>query len=843
VTSFILRYFAIPAAVLFCAFSISAQTGKHPGPPSPQPIEAQPVAKSAPASAPPPFPYTEAVRANNIGVALMNLHRFADAVGRFQSACILDAQSDTGCVNAGIGFLYARHYEDAGTMLTKITQQDPQNPFAWFNLALLQHAVGNNSAALADFQHVAAIDPADADTHYFLGFFAVQAGQYQQAATEFQRAIDLDPNNASAEFGLGQVEARLGDEASAKAHMARFEEITSKGLGKPVEFVYGEQGKYSRAQEMSGLLPGVAPAAIPIHFADVSAALGLPKAVQIPTYPKPSRAPNSKRVPAQPAPPSLANFLGSGACVFDYDGDGRPDIFLVNANGSGAAALLRNIGHGKFVDATRSANLKFLGEGTGCAVGDYDNDGRPDLVISGADGITLFHNVGPGAGPGKGSSKGAVTFKDVTDAAGVRTIGLAMGVTFLDCDRNGRLDLYVTRFNDFPLAHPSQPFEFPDDAAPPGNILWRNLGSGTFVDATQETGLAGGAASVGALASDLSRDGTLDLVVTGWAKSPALMMSAREEPFRAANPFGPAAAGRAAGVVALDFDRDGRMDLAFTQWTPPGLTLWRNVAPDSASSGVRSSALGESRVAQRDFSSNIEAARPLEVLSSDIRDAQTSGVLAPGAGSAADARDRPSFQRVPLPDPGWMRGWGVAALDYDNDGLVDLVAVGETFAGKGRIILLRNEGAAGFRDMTHATGLDKIALHNPRSVIAFDAEGDGSTYLLITQSGAPPVLLKAVGGNENNWVQVAASGEPDNRMGLGTKVEIFSGAYKQTWEVPAASGYLGQGPPEISSGLGDESAAGVIRLRWPSGAVQDEIQVAGAQRTPITEMPDGDSAK
>jgi hypothetical protein len=121
------------------------------------------------------------------------------------------------------------------------------------------------------------------------------------------------------------------------------------------------------------------------------------------------------------------------------------------------------------------------------------------------------------------------------------------------------------------------------------------------------------------------------------------------------------------------------------------------------------------------------------------------------------------------------------------------VAVGEDQSGVGRIALLRNEGPAGFRDVTHEVGLDKIVLHNPRSVIAFDYDGDGAVDLLITQNDLPPVLLRNVGAARNNWLGLALKGEHDNGTGIGTKVEISAGALQQKWEVPGASGYLGQG--------------------------------------------------
>jgi Flp pilus assembly protein TadD len=766
---------AAVAGALACAAFAHGQAGKHPYQP-PTKAASQSARTASPAPAPPsPFPYTEALRANNVGLVLMDRHQFDQALGKFQTACILDPQSDVGCLNTGIAVLNMRRYDDARRILETSVQRDPQSPRAWFNLALLERATGHAGAALADFQKVAALDPDDAVTQYFLGFLDAQAGHLDEASAEFQRAIAIDPFQASAEYGLAELEQDSGDAAGAKAHFERFSHITGQGLGKPIAFVYGGQGQYSLAGEIPGPPPGPAPPAIPVHFVDISSQLGLPKAPSLARHGARGRA-KSQTAP-QAAPASLASALGSGACVFDYDGDGKPDIFLVNADGQGNAAQLHNIGHGRFIDVTKTAKLQFSGEGTGCATGDYDNDGHPDLVLSSGDGITLFHNEGDG------------TFKDVTDAAGVRTPGLALGVTFIDYDHDGDLDIYVTRFNNFPLDDPSQPFTFPDDVPPPGNILWRNLGGGTFGDYTKQAGLVGSAASVGALESDLNDDGTIDLVVTGWEKSPEIFLNAREGPFGSAAPWVGQTPPRAAGAVALDFDHDGHMDLAFTHWAPPGLSLWHNTG--------RKGPLG--------------------------------------------SQGAPSFERVPLPDPGWMRAWGIAALDYDNDGWTDLVAVGETFAGKGQIVLLRNEGIGTdgkihFRDVTHETGLDKIVLHNPRSVIAFDPEGDGSADLLITQNGLPPVLLKNVGGNENNWLQLALSGDPDNRTGIGTRVEVLSGPSKQLLEVPGASGYLGQGPTEIFTGLGDEEdAADVLRLAWPTGVQQNVMQLPGNQRSVIEE--------
>jgi Flp pilus assembly protein TadD len=746
--------------VLLCALAIglaqasqqyahhaAAKPGKPPG--------------TGTAAVAPPAIYTEAIRENDTGIALMERHQFAEALARFQRACILNPQSDTGCLNIGIALLNMGHYEDAAAMLGRSAARDPDNPRPWFNLGLLERESGRLDRAVEDFEKAAALDPDDADTQYFLGYLAEQQQKYDEAATAFENAISLDSSYVSAEYGLSQAEEHRGDAEGAKAHLARFQRLSASRLAKPTQFVYGEQGKYSLAQEME-IPPQLAPAAIPVHFVDVSAASGLSWRA-VPN--RSSRAVGRRRAPTTEAPPfapTLAQFLGSGACIFDYDGDGRPDIFLVNADGKGQSALYRNEGKGTFVNVTKAAKLEFHGEGTGCAVGDYDNDGHPDLAISSGNGLVLFHNQGDGS------------FVDVTDAAGVRTDGLVLGVTFVDYDGDGNLDLFLTRFNDFPLDHAEQPFSFPDDAKPPGNILWRNQGDGTFVDVTEQVGVAGNAPSVGVVGADINNDRATDLILTGWRKFPTLLQNSRDGGFRAANPWAISMPGPTAGVVAFDFSHGGWIDLAFTHWAPPGMSVWRNVVGKS-------------------------------------------------------------FQRVPLVGPGWMRGWGIASIDYDNDGWADLVAVGETFSGEGRIVLFRNGGSAGFKDATHETGLDKVVLHQPRSVIAFDFDGDGAVDLLITQNGGPPVLLKNVGGNKNSWLELRVTGEPDHRLTSDARVDLLAGAERQTLQVSGASGYLGQGPQEISAGLSNEKNADVLRILWPNGAVQDEMHVPSGQRRVVPE--------
>jgi tetratricopeptide (TPR) repeat protein len=751
------RRAALIASFLAAVAGASAQHARHASPkPKPKPPAASDEA--APAV---PRPTIEAIRNNNVGVALMDLRDFRHAVANFQSACIMLPNSDAGCLNAGIAMLAMRQYGDARRIFTSAAQQEPQNPRAWFNLGLLERADSRPRPALEDFQKAAALDAEDSAAQSWIGRCYEDLQDYTHALAAFQTALKLDPLSATAEAGIAEAGAKTGASDTA-THLARSKRLIQQGLSKLSGGAYGASGKYSFAAEIPP--PTIVAPAAPIHFVDVTSTSGLAARAATPIRGR-GRAPRSARAtaPARAGEDiqNLSDFLGSGACVFAFDGDRKPSIFLVDADGKGDAALYRNLGGGKFADVTKASKITFQGAGMACAVGDYDNDGLPDLAVSFNGGVRLFHNQGKGV------------FADVTDASGIRAGGLVLGLAFIDYDRDGDLDLFVSRSHDAPLEHPNQPFALPQDA-PPGNMLWRSNGDGTFSDATAALGLAGDSSSTGAIASDLAGNGALDVVTTNWRRTPGVLLNPRDGAFRAATPWPADTPGPTAGAVALDYDKDGLMDFAFTEWAPPGVSLWHNVAGKS-------------------------------------------------------------FVRDPIAGPGWMRAWGIAAIDYDRDGWIDLVAVGDTFSGEGRIALLRDEGTAGFRDVSLETGLDKIALQNPRSVVAFDAAGDGSLYLLITQNHRPPVLLKAVGNNPNGWAEFALRGDSENALGLGTPIEVFSGALRQRWEIPGASGYLSQGPASIFAGLGEGEHADAVRVLWSNGRIQGTIEVGGSRRITLSQ--------
>jgi tetratricopeptide (TPR) repeat protein len=682
---------------------------------------------------------TEAARLNNLGAAYMNQQLFEKGLKAFQEAAALDPKLQIASLNQGIALLNLARIEPAKGLLEAAGKNSPNDPHAWFSLGLLYKNSDNPQGSVDAFRRVTEIDPSDADSWYFLGAALAQLKQYPQAIDAFQHALKLNPLHASGEFGIARACQQSGNAAKAREHLVRFQHITQSKLGSPIGLAYGDQGRYSLVEEAVGAAEKALPE-IPVRFVPVTDNAGLGA--------KASSGPTT----------DLASFLGPGACFLDYDGDGKPDLFLPDNGPQGGMALYHNLGGGKFEDVTKKAGLDPGAHAIGCTAGDYDNDGATDLAVSMNGRVLLFHNEKNGA------------FKDVTDTVGIKSPGFNLGLTFIDYDHDGDLDLLVSQYADRPYFDPRKlgvQFELVGKGESLAlNRMWRNDGNGAFTDVTDSVGLSGPAPGVSAVGTDYNNDRAIDIVMTGWAKTPIVFSNPREGKFPVRDVWPSAFSELTAGIVALDFNHDGWMDLAFTHWFAPGITLWRN------SHGT-------------------------------------------------------AFESVELPKTNWIRAWGVAAFDYDNDGWIDLIAVGETADGKGEVRLFRNLGPDGFKDVSGDVGLDKIQLKDPRSVVTADYDGDGATDLLITQNHGPIVLLRNDGGNKNNWLRVSFKGLADNKSAIGTKVEIFAGANRQKFEIAGSSGYLGQNSADFVVGLGHAKEADVVRMLWPSGVIQDEIQIAG----------------
>ncbi len=698
------------------------------------------VFATAPQTQPKPNP-AEAGRLNNLGAAYMNQELFEKALKSFQQAAELDPKLAIARLNEGIALLSLQKIDQARAALEDALKRDPKNPNAWYNLGLLAKNTGDAQAAIDAFHHVVEIDANDADTWYFLGASYVQAKQFPQAIGAFQHALQLNPLHASAEFGLSRAYQQSADLDHAREHLKKFQYITQNKIGAPMSLAYGEQGQYSRAVESpSAVLK--APAQIKVQFVDVTAQSGIV----------------TKGSAVQEDNP--ADALGGGACFLDYDGDGHLDLFVTQGGPQGGLGLYHNLGNGKFEDATKAAALDPELRGSGCTAGDFDNDGATDLAVSfWGRPLALFHNEKNGK------------FNDVSTIAvrGTKPFYSA-GLTFIDYDHDGDLDLYVSRTE---ASVGGSPRGLTGPGARPS--MFRNNGDGSFTDVMSDLGLWGTPPgfTIGAVGTDYNNDRAVDIVLTD--DGPTIFENPREGKFVRRKPWSAPMPGPTVGIAVLDYDHDGWMDLAFTHKGPPGLTLWRN-------------------------------------------------------------NHGKSFDRVNLPETNWVRAFGVAAIDYDNDGWVDLVAVGETKEGKGEVRLFRNLGADGFKDVTADVGLDKIQLKEPRAIITGDYDGDGATDLLITQNHGPAMLLRNEGGNQNHWLRLSLKGLADNKSAIGTKVEVFAGGNRQKFEIAGSNGYLGQNSPYLTVGLGDAKEADIVRMLWPTGVLQDEINVAGDRQQNITEI-------
>src|ERR1700739_356828 len=243
----------------------------------------------------------EAARLNNIGVAYMNQQLFEKAWKSFEAAGAADPKMEVAKINRGVALLNLQRVDEAKAILEDVVKQDPKDAHAWYNLGLYYKNTNDTDAAVAAFKHVVEIDPADADSWYFLGTAYAQGKQFPPAIESFEHALKLNPLHASAEFGISRAYQQSGSPDNAHEHLKKFQYIKDNKLGSPMSLAYGEQGKYSRAEESAGVMATVPPA-IAVKFVDVIREVGI--------------------VSQQLSRPEAKPSFGPGACFLDYDGDG-----------------------------------------------------------------------------------------------------------------------------------------------------------------------------------------------------------------------------------------------------------------------------------------------------------------------------------------------------------------------------------------------------------------------------------------------------------------------------------------------------------------------------------------
>ena len=677
----------------------------------------------------------EAVRLNNRGVAQMG-QQFTDrAAESFAEAFKKDPKLAQAAINEGIALLTLQKLDGAEKALRAALALDSNNAQAWYNLGLAEHAGNELEPALASFQQAVKSDPQDADSYYFEGVCYQDLKDFDKAIVILQQALEIDPHHASAEFALARALQRSGHVDDARVHFKRFQHLTSTKIGAPIGLSYGEQGHYSTVTPVGEPEAGRKPM-IPVKF--VAQVLGS----------------NSQVPKSGPGAPGSGFKTTGGACMIDATGDGHMDLVLMQA-GAQAIRVLHSKGDGSFEEwDAAAAGLKASGHAVACAVGDYDGDGLNDLAVALDDAVLLFRNLGHGK------------FQDVTAEAGLAARNRPTGITFVDYDHDGDLDLLLT---GAPLK--------PDDES---NVLWRNNGNKTFTEWTEPTGLGGSGVTKAAILTDFNNDRAVDFAVTSDGPAPLIYVNPREGKYPTQPLYENEKLPPTVGIAVLDYNKDGWMDIAVTHDGAPGLTLWRNVD-------------GLDHVGRR-------------------------------------------FERVALPLKNAVRGWGVTPIDIDNDGWIDLAAIVETKAGP-QVCVFRNRGDGSFEDFSHSLLLEQQTFVAPRGLIAVDVEGKGVSDLIVTQLNAPPVLLRNVGANKNHFVRLDLTGFADNKTALGAKVEVFASGHWQKWELAGASGYQTQAPPQILVGLGNAEGIDLLRILWPTGVLQDEIDLP---HQPVIAMKEAD---
>jgi hypothetical protein len=485
----------------------------------------------------------------------------------------------------------------------------------------------------------------------------------------------------------------------------------------------------------------------------------------------------------------MIEAAGGGVAFVDYDSDGLLDIFLVNGGetpkgkslGPVRNALYHNLGNGKFEDVAAKAGVDRLPfYGMGVAVGDYDNDGHPDLYITGTPRAALFHNNGDG------------TFADVTEKAGVKNDGRwsACAVWF-DYDRDGFLDLLVCNYTQISFDNPKV-CEFNgvrtycDQKVYAGMplTLYHNNGDGTFTDVSHSSGVDKFVGrSLGAVAIDVDDDGWPDLFVARDA-SPNLLLINKHD-----------------GTFA---DRGDEAEISFDE------------------NGVAKAGMGV------DAGDVLGNGLPGFVIT-NFNDEFHSLFISRGKYPYEDWTARSHLSALTKS----YVGWGAHFLDYDNDGNLDLVIINGHLnqvieMARGDVqyrqppLLLRNNGQGVLENMRASAGEPFRKGYSGRGLAVGDYDNDGAVDLIFTSLNSRPVLLHNNVGAENSWIGFQLVGTKSNRDAIGAKLTLLAGNRKLVRWITGGSSYLSSHDRRVVFGLGKEPPKSVgLQIRWPSGQTQD----------------------
>jgi hypothetical protein len=502
----------------------------------------------------------------------------------------------------------------------------------------------------------------------------------------------------------------------------------------------------------------------------------------------------------------IIESMATGCAFFDYDNDGWMDIFicgsrrLENTPTNATNRLYKNKRDGTFQDVTAEAGLIFTDWAQGVCVGDYNNDGYEDLFLSYYGQNKLYRNNGNG------------TFTDVTAKAGLLypTRRFSTGCCFVDYNRDGLLDLFVSNYLEIDLATAPKPsmsvincnYEgYPTNCGPNGlakaqNYLYRNNGDGTFTDVSKESGVQGFRGSYGLTATsiDADEDGWPDIFVACDSTPSLLLMNNHDGTFREEALIRGVALssdGRELGGMGIgmgDYNLDGHVDLVKTHFQNQATGIYRN----------------------------------------------------DGKGNFEDVTEECGLNRETR-----YISFGAGLVDFDNDGYPDIMVatgtvypelehVSPKYQSRSPRILFRNLGNGKFAQFNSEAGPDVNARHCSRGMAFGDFDNDGDMDVLIMNVNEPPTLLRNDAPKENHWIKIRLEGTKSNRSAIGARVLARYGGKVQAQEVVSQSSYLSANDPRLHFGLGAATSVD-IEIHWPLGAIENHKALAAGQLVTIRE--------
>jgi hypothetical protein len=558
----------------------------------------------------------------------------------------------------------------------------------------------------------------------------------------------------------------------------------------------------TRPTSVAGQAPPVQPAASSpgaANFTDITSALDI----------------NFEYAASHTSRKYLIETMGSGVALFDYDNDGRLDIFVVNgaqlSDPTQKGTIPQKKGpkdwnrlyhqkrDGTFEDVTEKAGLQGMGYGMGVAVGDYDNDGFEDLYVTAYGGNRLYHNSGNG------------TFTDVTEKAGVGGSGWSTSAAWVDLDGDGLLDLIVLRylqwdFDDTWCGERREGYRaycHPDGYHAITPLVYHNDGNGHFTEISHKVGLAEPGKGLGIAVADYDRDGHLDIFVANDSMPEFLYHNKGDDTFEevalrsgvAVDGEGHTYAGM--GVDFADYNNDGLPDLVVTALASQMYALYRNNGDGTFTYDSYPSGLGRMTMKHS--------------------------------------------------------GWGVRFIDYGNDGwkglLInqghDLDTVQLTFPDlryKDPMLLAKNTGK-GFEDVSARAGEIFQKAWVGRGLAIGDIDNDGSLDAVVTSNDGALYVLHNSAQTQNHWLTLELIGRRSNRDAIGAEVKLTSAKGSQWATVTTAGSYLSSSDKRVHFGLGAETVARTIEIRWPSGIRQTMKDVRVDEILKIEEPSAGPKGK